>query len=112
MNISLPPDLEQFVQHQVDSATYASVQDVICAALELFKKLQADTVAEEVNGTIPQEEIDQRKQLKLYPYDETADREDEEAFHECLTQGGIPHDRFVTWLESIDTENELPCPMK
>jgi hypothetical protein len=33
-----------------------------------------------------------REELKLYPYDATADREDEEAFQECLTGGGIPHD--------------------
>jgi Arc/MetJ-type ribon-helix-helix transcriptional regulator len=112
MNISLPPDLEQFVQRQVDSAVYASVQDVICAALELFKKQQADTAEGEFNGAIPPEEIERRKKLKLYPYDETADREDEEAFEECLTQGGISNDRVITWLDSIDTNNELPCPVK
>ncbi|NJK76111.1 MAG: hypothetical protein HC786_02430 [Richelia sp. CSU_2_1] len=106
MKILLPPDLEQFVQHQVESAAYASAQDVICAALELFKKQQAETVEEELDGAIPPEEIDRRKKLKLYPYDETADLEDEEAFQECLTQGGIPHDRVVIWLDRIDTEND------
>jgi putative addiction module CopG family antidote len=112
MNISLPPDLEQFVHSQVERAAYASVQEVICAALELFKKQQAQKVEEELYGAIPPEEIDRRKELKLYPYDETAKREDEEAFEECLSQGGIPHDRVVTWLDSIDTDNELPCPVK
>ena len=37
MNISLSPDLEQFVNQQVAKGTYASVNDVIRDSLRLLK---------------------------------------------------------------------------
>jgi len=36
MNVSLTPELEDFLQHQVDGGKYASPQDVILAALRAF----------------------------------------------------------------------------
>ncbi|NEP58461.1 MAG: hypothetical protein F6K31_15835 [Symploca sp. SIO2G7] len=110
MNISLPPELEQFVQHKIDSATYASPEAVICAALEFFRQHQPEVTEEESNGAISLEEIERRKQLKLYPYNEQAAREDEESYTECLQQSGMAHEQVMAWLDSIGTEQELPCP--
>lgn len=36
MNISLTPDLEQFIQNQVNSGKYASSEEVVKAALQAF----------------------------------------------------------------------------
>ena len=36
MNISLTPDLEQFIQKQVNSGKYASSEEVVKAALQAF----------------------------------------------------------------------------
>ena len=40
MNISLTPDLEQFIQNQVESGKYTSASEVIQAALRLFVQQQ------------------------------------------------------------------------
>ena len=56
MNISLPPQLEKFVQDRVKSGRYTSASEVICEALHLlathdravdegFVRLQADVEA-------------------------------------------------------------------
>ena len=36
MNISLTPDLEQFIQNQINSGKYTSSEEVIKAALQAF----------------------------------------------------------------------------
>ncbi|NES21296.1 MAG: hypothetical protein F6K41_20775 [Symploca sp. SIO3E6] len=112
MNISLPPELEQFVQHQIGDAVYDSPEAVICAALEFFRQHQTQVIEEESNGAISLEEIERRKQLKLYPYDEQAAHEDEESYSECLQPSGIDHEQVMVWLDSIGTEDELPCPIQ
>lgn len=38
MNISLPPELESFVQSQVDAGTFISANDVIHTALRLLQE--------------------------------------------------------------------------
>ena len=38
MNVSLPTELEQLVHSTIASGAYASEQEVICAALYLFKE--------------------------------------------------------------------------
>lgn len=38
MNISLTPEIEQFIQCQVESGKYASADEVILAALRIFEE--------------------------------------------------------------------------
>ncbi|MBV6621697.1 MAG: type II toxin-antitoxin system ParD family antitoxin [Rivularia sp. (in: Bacteria)] len=38
MNISFTPELEQFIQSQVASGKYASIEDMIVAAIKLLKE--------------------------------------------------------------------------
>jgi len=40
MNVSLAPDLEQFIQNQVESGKYTSASEVIQAALRMFVQQQ------------------------------------------------------------------------
>jgi antitoxin ParD1/3/4 len=42
MSIALPPEIEQFVAHEVASGAYASADDVIVAAVQLLKQHQVD----------------------------------------------------------------------
>ncbi|NES22918.1 MAG: hypothetical protein F6K41_29370 [Symploca sp. SIO3E6] len=110
MNISLPPELEQFVQHKIDNAIYDSPEAFICEALEFFCQHQPKVIEEESNEAISLEEIERRKQLKLYPYDEQAASEDEESYTECLQQSGMTHEQVMAWIDSIGAEQELPYP--
>lgn len=38
MNVSLTPEIEQFIQSQVESGKYASADEVILAALKAFEE--------------------------------------------------------------------------
>jgi antitoxin ParD1/3/4 len=38
MNVSLTPELEQFIQSQIESGKYASTDEVILAALRAFEE--------------------------------------------------------------------------
>lgn len=38
MNVSLTPEIERFIQHQVESGKYASPDEVILAALRAFEE--------------------------------------------------------------------------
>lgn len=38
MNVSLTPEIEQFIQRQVESGKYASADEVILAALRAFEE--------------------------------------------------------------------------
>ncbi len=38
MNVSLTPEIEQFIQSQVESGKYASTDEVILAALKAFEE--------------------------------------------------------------------------
>ncbi len=40
MNVSLTPDMEQFIQNQVESGKYTSASEVIQAALQMFVQQQ------------------------------------------------------------------------
>ncbi|MBW4590701.1 type II toxin-antitoxin system ParD family antitoxin [Aetokthonos hydrillicola Thurmond2011] len=40
MNVSLTPDLEQFIQNQIKSGKYTSASEVIQAALQMFVQQQ------------------------------------------------------------------------
>ncbi|MDF5720149.1 MAG: type II toxin-antitoxin system ParD family antitoxin [Rhizonema sp. PD37] len=40
MNISITPDLEQFIQNQLESGKYTSASEVIQAALRIFVQQQ------------------------------------------------------------------------
>ena len=42
MQIVLPPDIEVFVQEQIDSGKYHSPVDVVVAALQLLKQKEED----------------------------------------------------------------------
>ncbi|MDM9383513.1 type II toxin-antitoxin system ParD family antitoxin [Chlorogloeopsis sp. ULAP01] len=51
MQISLPSELEELVRTNVASGVYASADDVICAALQLWKE-HTDSLKEEIGRGI------------------------------------------------------------
>jgi antitoxin ParD1/3/4 len=57
MHVSLPPDLERFVDQQVHSGRYTSASEVVRDALRLLEEAQQDRLAQ---LTAFREDIDQR----------------------------------------------------
>lgn len=52
---ALPPELEQFVQHQVHSGRYPSTTEVVCQALRLLKeKERRDALRKDIQAGIDQ----------------------------------------------------------
>ncbi|MEO1297679.1 MAG: type II toxin-antitoxin system ParD family antitoxin [Cyanobacteria bacterium J06636_16] len=41
MRITLPPEIEQFVQHQIETVKYASAEDVLLAGTHLLEDVEA-----------------------------------------------------------------------
>jgi hypothetical protein len=109
---------QQIISHINTFADVESLRSVVCEWLNQVedgdKSLQSlelawanrcaefDALAE---STVALSEIDRRQQQQLYPYDETARLEDEQAYQECLT-GSVADEAVVAWITSLGTAQE------
>jgi predicted transcriptional regulator len=88
MPIQLTAEQTQFVQAQIATGRYDTIEEVLAAA---FRSLVAAQVADK-KANIPQAE--DWKRIQNYR----------------ATGKSVPHDQVAAWLSSIGTDRELPCP--
>ncbi len=94
MPIQLTPDQEQFIQTKIQAGQYQTAEEIVAAALLLLAKydLANGPTAEIERVTRPTD------QARLDHYRQTGE--------------GVEHTKVAAWLNSIGTDNELPCPTK
>jgi putative addiction module CopG family antidote len=85
MSISLTPEQAQFIETQIATGRYHTIEEVLAAALRSL-------AGQDDLDALTREEDLQR----LQNYRDTGK--------------GIPHDQVALWLSSIGTDRELPCP--
>jgi putative addiction module CopG family antidote len=90
MSITLTPEQEQFIQSKLQTGHYHTAQEVLDVALRLF------------------EEYDQANPTNVDTLTHVADAQRLQTYRE--TGRGISHAQVATWLSSIGTDEELPCP--
>jgi putative addiction module CopG family antidote len=87
MPIQLTSEQTQFVQAQIATGRYATIEEVLVAAFRSLAVQEADAM------------------------DELTRAEDLQRIQNYRDTGkGIPHDQVAAWLSSIGTDRELPCP--
>lgn len=74
MSIALPPEIEQFIAHEVAAGAYSSPNELIIAAVELLRQRQSDLarlkkdIAEGLEGEgVPAEEVFAQLRAKFTP---------------------------------------------
>ncbi len=56
------------------------------------------------------DDLEARREAGHYPYDAVTFAEDDATIAECLAGNCVDHELVSQWLQSIGTDNELPCP--
>jgi putative addiction module CopG family antidote len=88
MSIQLTPEQAKFVQSQLQTGRYQTIEEVVAAA---FQSLALEEEEDEMDKITLEEDLQ-----RIQRYRETGK--------------GIPHEQVLEWLSSIGTDHELPCP--
>ncbi len=104
MEVTLPPELAQLVQHQIARGTYQTPLEVLLAGVRLLEdQNQPTTKTDETFG-----ELDEN--LNFSPRTEAEMAQQSLAVLANYQQDAIPHDQVEAWVDSLGTDSEQPCP--
>jgi putative addiction module CopG family antidote len=104
MQIVLPPELEQLVQHQIISGNYQTAIDVIWAGVRLLERQgQQDAVSDRSFGDLDDH-------LNFVPLTEAEMIQKSLDVLASYQQDAIPHDQVKAWVKSLGTDHATSCP--
>jgi predicted transcriptional regulator len=103
-------DIRQQILEYIEALPGDSVKEAVQAWVKFSDGSLIDFERQLADQAASQSQVDTTIGFPCLSHEE-AIRESESRWQRYQqTQQGIPHDRVVQWLDSVGTENELPCP--